>query len=144
MYNKGRIFKHQPKKQARKMTTMPLTYQSHYWSLLPENLDDQFLLIATNIAPTGEEFVSMYEHKEFPIWGVQWHPEKPAFEFGKGEKAYFSHNFDAIELGNYVVQYFVEESRKHENRWTLPLDLLSYNFKTKVLENESFSDIYIF
>ena len=144
LYNKGRIFKHQPKNQARKMKTEGLTYQSHSWSLLPENLDDQFTLLATSIAPGGEEFVSMYEHKEYPIWGAQWHPEKAAFEWGKGEKGYFIHNYDAIELANYLVQYFVQETRKHGNRWSLPLDLLSYNFKTKVLINESFSDIYVF
>ena len=139
---KGRIFKNQSKHLARKMETA-LTYQSHSWSLLPENLDKQFKLITTSIAPTGEEFVSIYEHKKFPIWGSIWHPEKAAFEWGKGEKGYFIHNYDAIELANFIVQFFVEEARKHQNKWTLPLDLLAYNFKTKVLENESFADIYV-
>ena len=45
------------------------------------NLADSFwLTLGTNLDDNGIEFVSMIEAKDFPLWGVIFHPEKVPFE----------------------------------------------------------------
>ena len=43
---------------------------SKFWTILAENDDED-----------GLRFVSMLEAKSWPIWGVQFHPEKPMYEW---------------------------------------------------------------
>lgn len=40
-------------------------------------------VLATSIAPNGEEIVVMFKHKVLPIIAVQFHPEKIQFEFNE-------------------------------------------------------------
>ena len=42
--------------------------------------DSFWLTLATNLDDNGIEFVSMIEAKDFPLWGVIFHPEKVPFE----------------------------------------------------------------
>ena len=56
---------------------------SHYekYPILKEN----FNILTTAKDRNGVEYVSSAEHKRYPFFATQWHPEKPPFEFGMQE-----------------------------------------------------------
>lgn len=53
--------------------------------------------------------------KEYPIYGVQWHPEKPSFEWDEVLNMDQSH--DSILFSQFIGNFFVNESRKNCNRF---------------------------
>ena len=50
---------------------------------------------------------------KYPFYGLQWHPEKAAFEWHPEKDT--RHSWDAIRLGQYFANFFVNEARKNNN-----------------------------
>ena len=50
----------------------------HSWAVLPEHFPSQLEVIAT----CEDEIIMAFEHKELPIFGVQFHPESYMSEYG--------------------------------------------------------------
>ncbi|XP_076033085.1 gamma-glutamyl hydrolase-like [Oratosquilla oratoria] len=95
-----------------------VTVNFHRWCMTRENLTasglaDDYLLLTTNRDADGLEFVSTVEHKHLPFYGVQWHPEKNAFEWATGHKYdNIPHSSPAIEVGQYFGNFFVNQGKK--------------------------------
>jgi len=53
--------------------------------------------------------VSSMEGTDVPIYGVQWHPERPQFEWSDEG---FNHNPAAVAAMQYMANFFVSEARK--------------------------------
>ena len=77
----------------------------------------------------GIEYISTIEHKQYPFFGTQWHPEKPPYEFSD---ATIPHTHDAISVSQHLANMFVDytrnsthapESKEEE------LALLIYNYE---------------
>jgi len=54
----------------------------------------------------GTEFISSIEHKVYPFYGVQFHPEKNAFEWKIHS---VPHSADAILVEQFYGNFFVSE-----------------------------------
>lgn len=52
------------------------------------------------------EFISSVEHKKYPFYGVQFHPEKNAFEWTIES---IPHSADAILVEQFYGNFFVNE-----------------------------------
>jgi anthranilate/para-aminobenzoate synthase component II len=52
-----------------------LTYRSRLWQY------NFYNVLSTNADRKGKVFVSSIEAKQYPIYGVQYHPERVQFEF---------------------------------------------------------------
>lgn len=68
------------------MSTKNVAYNYHRWCLTNETFEELgmnnlFNIIAINRDKEGQEYISIVESKKYPIFGVQFHPEKPQFEF---------------------------------------------------------------
>lgn len=68
------------------MTTESVAYNYHRWCLTNDTfeelaLDKLFDIVAQNKDTEGNDYISIAESKSYPIYGVQFHPEKPQFEF---------------------------------------------------------------
>lgn len=101
-----------------------VTFNSHSNGMSPQSLrespklNDFWNLLSTSRDLAGNEFISTVEAKRYPIWGVQWHPEKPAFEFIGMEGVMIPHTQEAIEIGQQVANNFVFSARRNSNRFT--------------------------
>lgn len=68
------------------LATQNVTFNSHIEGIYPEHLtrNEQlhsfYRILSTNKDRKGRPFVSTMEARDYPIYGVQWHPEKNRFE----------------------------------------------------------------
>lgn len=63
-------------------------------------------------------FIYSYYHsistgKKYPFYGLQFHPEKPAFEWHP--KLDIKHTSEAVKIGQYFADFFIDEARKNKN-----------------------------
>jgi hypothetical protein len=73
--------------------------------LIASNIRDEWHILSVN-RYEGFEFISSIEHKKYPFYGVQFHPEKNAFEW-KIES--IPHSADAILVEQFYGNFFVNE-----------------------------------
>ncbi|XP_066250339.1 gamma-glutamyl hydrolase A-like isoform X2 [Euwallacea similis] len=128
------------------------TYNLHRFCLTKQVLEDNNLLDFWRISSTnkdinGFKFISSMEHKDYPIYGIQFHPEKNSFEFKKDSD--FPHSFNSIKVAQYFANFFVNECRKNENGFpndALEAKELIFNFSPKYtgINNTYYEQLYVF
>ncbi|KAI4495237.1 hypothetical protein M0804_001438 [Polistes exclamans] len=120
----------------------------HIQELRRLHLNNTFRVISQNVATDGVKFISSLEHVNFPFYGLQFHPEKNIYEWIKGKN--IPHTFEAIEVGQYFANFFVNEARKNKNRFSNykeEIESLIYNYPplyTGGKNNSVFEQIYLF
>lgn len=87
-------------------------------------------------------FVSTLESRDYPIFAVQFHPEKNLYEW----KINASRTDEAAEIAQTLSNKFVEYARQNKNRFDYDelVKLNIYNFKTNNVTNFSYLMIYPF
>jgi gamma-glutamyl hydrolase len=74
----------------------------------------QFIhILAKNKDKQGLEYVSAIKYKHYPFYGVQFHPEKPNFEWLDDT---IPHNELAINASTQLSNFFINEARKNHNQ----------------------------
>lgn len=84
-------------------------------NLTDYNLDKEWRVMSVNSDWNGLEFISTIEHRQYPFYGVQFHPEKNLYEWVRNKN--ISHTAHAIEASQYFAQFFVNEARKSDHRF---------------------------
>jgi gamma-glutamyl hydrolase len=116
-------------------------------------LDQFFKILSTNKDQTNHSltYVSTMEAYNYPIYGVQWHPEKNQFEYVLNAKHENTpHHYNAIIISQYMANFFVNESRKNNNRFPdieKESQALIYNYNPQYTgrkSSSSFEQIYVF
>lgn len=133
-YQNSRLFSQAPPEILEILGTKNTTYNHHTYCITRDvmaqsGISDEWNILATNKDSLDVEFVSVLEHVEYPIYGVQFHPEKNVFEFSKAEA--FPHSADDIKPPQFFANFLVNESRKNGNKFsndTLEAISLIYNF----------------
>lgn len=100
-----------------------MTLNNHHSGIRPDDfaahpvLGEFFNVLATNFDRQRVEFVSVIESRDFPIFGVQFHPEKNLFEWGTFPNGIpyesIDHSQDAIEASQYLANFFVKRAREN-------------------------------
>ena len=107
------------------LTTRNVTTNLHHDGVAPatfvtnHNLASFFDVLSTNVDRKGRAFVSTIEGKTVPVYGAQWHPERPQFEWaiaGAAEDP-LNHSPAAIAAMQWVASFFVAEARRNERRF---------------------------
>lgn len=134
-YYTSRIYKKMPLEISSFLTSEDVTMNYHSLCLTPEKfyrngsmLPEFWNLLSTNFDTNGVEFVSMVEAKNYPIWGVQFHPEKPVFEW---DIDWVNRSLETIISSTFLANFFVDECRKSDHRFDSveeEEDFLIYNF----------------
>ncbi|XP_052178878.1 gamma-glutamyl hydrolase 2-like [Diospyros lotus] len=147
----GTIFQRFPPDLLKKLSTDCLVMQNHKYGISPERFQENkelcgFFNILTNSADSDNKvYVSTVQAYSYPVTAVQWHPEKNAFEWGL---SMIPHSEDAVQVTQYVANFFISEARKSLNRAPARkvLDNLIYNYSPTYggKAGKGYDEVYIF
>jgi len=135
------------------VTSEPVTMNNHVECVTPADfaankyLPEFYNILSVNQDRHNKTFISMMEGIKYPVYGAQWHAEKPEFEWNPAEV--INHSADAIYSMQYFGRFFVDEARK--NNHTYPSqqaeqEALIYNYNPIYTEPfvSDFEQCYVF
>ncbi|KAK1332046.1 hypothetical protein QTO34_007727 [Cnephaeus nilssonii] len=147
----SRMFRNFPADLLLSLELEPLTSNFHKWSLSKMNFTKNeklkaFFNVLTTNTDGKIEFISTMEGYKYPVYAVQWHPEKSPYEWGLFSG--ISHAPNAVKAAFYLAEFFVSEARKNGHHFQSAVEeneALIYQFHPVYSGNvSSFQQIYIF
>lgn len=128
------------------LATQPITMNFHVSGIPPSLYDSSsrfpqlrefFTVLSTNLDRKGRAFVSSVQAKDWPIFAVQYHPERPAFEFSNlpGDVG-LVHTRAAVQTNNELAIVFVERARQSRRKFASfeeAIPYLLYNYVPRYL-----------
>ncbi|XP_032591745.1 gamma-glutamyl hydrolase isoform X2 [Drosophila grimshawi] len=124
---------------AEQMQKIPFACHQHRYCIEVENLHRYALhkdwrILATRESATEspseptKRFITLIEHRRFPIFGSQFHPERAAHELGllENDNCSAAHTRLGIQLAQYYAEFFVEACRRNTNRFSSNEEKLRY------------------
>uniref|UniRef100_A0A1B6M624 Folate gamma-glutamyl hydrolase n=1 Tax=Graphocephala atropunctata TaxID=36148 RepID=A0A1B6M624_9HEMI len=107
-------------------------------------LDRDWKVLSTNVDLNGKRFISSIESAKYPIVGLQFHPEKNAFEWNPSQD--ISHSRKAVVSARYFFDWLVNEASKNNHSFIHKMaekSQLIYNYDASFL-NGFYEQIYFF
>ena len=85
--------------------------------------------------------------RRYPIFGVQWHPEKNGFEWQVNST--IPHGKDAIQVMEYMANFFTDQVRQNMNHFDslddeVKYSIYQYSPQFMNLDQSHFQQIYFF
>ncbi|KAK3917519.1 Gamma-glutamyl hydrolase A [Frankliniella fusca] len=135
------------------LSSEQVTVNFHRFCLTQENVtrymgDINWRITTLNKDANGLTFISSMESRKYPFYGVQFHPEKPLFEWAPQLKT--AHTSSAVKASQYYANFFVNEARKSHHSFSSSeeeKESLIYNFTPLYTgkEKKYFSEmVYLF
>eukprot|EP00930_Biecheleria_cincta_P004262 TRINITY_DN105160_c0_g1_i1.p1 TRINITY_DN105160_c0_g1~~TRINITY_DN105160_c0_g1_i1.p1 ORF type:complete len:271 (-),score=23.27 TRINITY_DN105160_c0_g1_i1:66-878(-) len=119
----GRLFRGANTSLMDWLATENITYNMHSSGIQPSHfrkntiLSEDFDALATSIDREGKLFVAAIEHRRWPIFGVQFHPEKVRYSpdhfhypDGKNQTLHIPRSSRAIAASDYLASFFVDQA----------------------------------
>jgi gamma-glutamyl hydrolase len=140
--SQSKLFGNAPQNIIDILANEPVTMNNHMYGVAPSTyantgaLNTFFNVISTNLDRNGREFLSTIESNKYPIYGSQWHPEKPLYEWNIHEV--INHDTDSILANAYTTEFFVSEARKSTHQFETVEDetaALIYNYEPIYIYN---------
>ncbi|CAG9812107.1 unnamed protein product [Chironomus riparius] len=151
-FRSSRMFKDASDEVIEILKHEDVTSNFHEFCVTEKNLttfkiDKDWSVISTNRDWNNLEFISSIEHKAYPFYGVQFHPEKNLYEWVQNKN--ISHTANAIKASQYFSQFFVNQARKsnHKFKDSMTVDsYVIYNFPLTFtgLVGSSYEQCYLF
>jgi len=135
------------------LTNQAVTMNNHHYGVSPTTyfnnpaLSSFYRIISWNNDRNNKQFVSTVESYKYPIYALQWHPEKAAFEWTTTEG--IDHSTDSIMANQYVSEFFMSEARKSYHAFSSPAaeyKALIYNYPVTYSASfdSDFTEMYFF
>jgi gamma-glutamyl hydrolase len=151
-FKTSKMFKYAPQTIIDVLTEKDVTPNFHSYCLTDAvlsrtGLDKEWRSISLNKDSNDFEFISSMEHRKYPFYGVQFHPEKNMFEWVKNKN--IAHTANAVLQAQYFTNFFVKEAKKNYNHFRSAEDEeihLIYNFPITytALTGSAFQECYLF
>eukprot|EP00127_Corallochytrium_limacisporum_P007405 Clim_evm8s251 gene=Clim_evmTU8s251 len=149
----SRLFENAPASVIETLAFHNSTNNNHEFGVLVKDfnrytaLHEFWNLVSTSSDRDGAEFISTIEAKDYPVWAVQWHPEKPQFEWKPWGQ--INHDTDTVAAMQYMTNFFIGEARKNKNHFDSVQQLdkfLIYNYIPTFggQVNPAFMEVYVF
>jgi len=102
-------------------------YQETFNSL---RLNDSFNILSTSFDKDGLEYISTLEHKNYPVFGTQWNPEKPTYHWRTTSD--IPKTKEAMQVNTKLMEMFIDHARQNKNSFPdgTEEDHLIYKFKS--------------
>jgi len=129
----SRMFGTAPKSIFASLAVENISVNLHHDGVKPDvfaqnpNLVATYNILSTNVDRKGNPFISAMEGKTLPFYGVQFHPERPLFDW---TPAGMIHTGSAINVGQWLAGVMAGESRRSQHQFA-PEDepsVLIYNW----------------
>ncbi|XP_017098550.2 gamma-glutamyl hydrolase A [Drosophila bipectinata] len=150
-YAKSRLFASISDDIVSLMVRENVTYHWHQFCYTEEDfaqdhLNETWRVISLNRDLDGVEFISTMEHLKYPFYGVQFHPEKPLYEFTKTS---IPHTSAAVLSGQFFADFLVNEARKSPNSFSNSTEqarslIYNYNPEYTSILGSSYVQQYLF
>lgn len=122
-YKESKLFMDLPDNLAQEMSSQPFACHQHTFRITQSDLhrfklhEDWHVLATQEDADGG--FITLIEHRKFPIFGSQFHPERAAYEqlFAGTDTCREAHTSICIELAQYFARTFVNACRRNTNNF---------------------------
>lgn len=132
-----------------------LTYNYHHKCLTDEGLAQAGLKgfyrpLSYSVDKSGNRFIAILEAKNYPFYGVQFHPEKAPYEFVvKKHQTQIPHSRQAIAVSRYFADFFVilakQSNHRAENLTDLNSALIySINPMYTAIKGDMYEQRYLF
>jgi len=151
-FQQSRIFGNADQEIIDILSKQPVTMNNHHYGVSPSSytknqlLNNFFRPISWSVDRKNVQFVSTIEGIKYPIYGLQWHAEKPLFEWTP--KEVIQHSAPATKAMQYMADFFVSEARKSEHHFATTEaegKSLIYNYQpTYSAQSDDFVQIYFF
>ena len=69
-------------------------------------LNDSFNILSTSFDKDGLEYISTLEHKNYPVFGTQWNPEKPTYQWSVGSD--IPKTKEAMQVNTKLMEMFID------------------------------------
>jgi len=108
----------------------PTTSNYHHFCMRPQNfttdpvLSSFYKMLTTSMDLDGKPFISTIESRRYPIFAVQWHPEVNGFEWAINTTV--PHTKDAIQVTQYMGNFFTDQCRQNPNHFDSLEDEVKY------------------
>eukprot|EP00128_Syssomonas_multiformis_P012169 Colp12_sorted_trinity150504_noHs@30934 len=117
--SRSRMFKGAPKHVIESFMK-PVTENLHSFGVSPADyearkLHETYGIVATSVDRQGKEFITIWEGLKYPIYGVQFHPERNQFEWDRVEP--LDHTLEGIQAMQWLANFFVQEARRNGNHF---------------------------
>lgn len=128
-FRSSKMFKNAPEDIITLLKNEDVTVNYHQFCILDENLEsynltDDWRATSYSDDAYGVTFIASMEHRRYPFYGVQFHPEKSAFEW-KLSKNYPS-TVEAVKANRYFMDFFGQECRKSSHAFASASEENSY------------------
>tara|TARA_B100000927_G_scaffold289932_1_gene287543 strand:- start:1646 stop:2587 length:942 start_codon:yes stop_codon:yes gene_type:complete len=112
-----------------KVTNNAKIYMNHHYGFLLNKETTSVLtkyldIISINKDKNRKEYISTIKFKKYPFWGVQWHPEKVAYEHND---THVENSMENINFSSLWSEFFIYLCMKSEN-YLKDKNLLINNF----------------
>jgi len=150
----SQMFGKMPLRLLAALETQNVTSNFHKFCVFEETferlgLNNEYLLLSTTPDIHGVEYISTVEHKHFPIFGTQWHPEKPAYEWRDGLPG-IPKTPEALQVNARLMDMYMDRVRRNNNTFIptgaeSPFLISNYaTFPVQQLYRSSFMEVYFF
>ncbi|XP_045766244.1 gamma-glutamyl hydrolase A-like isoform X2 [Maniola jurtina] len=151
-FRKSKMFREASEDIIDILKNKDVTVNVHQFCIVDDNLKSHNLTKDWRVTSysndeNGVSFVASIEHKRYPFYGVQFHPEKSSFEWKLSKN--YAHSFEAVKANRYFMDFFVNECRKSQHSFANAAEenrYLIYNYEprfTGVL-GSSYQQCYMF
>ncbi|KAH8302524.1 hypothetical protein KR044_007946, partial [Drosophila immigrans] len=150
-YNKSRLFTGASDVVISALANENITYNYHRYCYTVASFDEPALknnwrIMSVNHDFNGYEFVSTIEHLKYPFYGVQFHPEKPLYEFVSSK---VPHTKSAVLVSQYFADFFMSEARQCPHTFPNMTEqkrslIYNYNPKYTALIGSGYTQQYLF
>uniref|UniRef100_A0A1B6EFZ1 folate gamma-glutamyl hydrolase n=1 Tax=Clastoptera arizonana TaxID=38151 RepID=A0A1B6EFZ1_9HEMI len=134
-FRNSSLFRDAPEIIINYLKTLQVTSNHHRFCVTEESLrnaklDSTWRVMSVNSDPFNNTFISSSESSLYPFVGVQFHPEKNAYEWNINQ-TFNPHFPEAIESGRYFYDWIVKAARKNNHSYSSveeEQDQLIYNY----------------